>query len=67
MMHREGAEGNREGEGGASQNPQLGNRIESIVNDLLSSFMDIFSGSEFVRMRSQYSNFNQNDFMNNFN
>ena len=41
--------------------------VENMVNDLLRSFMDIFTGHEFLRMRTQYSDFNPNDFMQNFN
>lgn len=37
-----------------------------MVNELLRSFMDIFTGHEFLRMRAQYQNFNPNDFMRNF-
>ena len=29
--------------------------------------MDIFTGHEFLRMRTQYSDFSPNDFMQNFN
>ena len=41
--------------------------VENMVNDLLRSFMDIFTGHEFLRMRTQYSDFSPNDFMQNFN
>ena len=53
------------GREGEQQNREQPN-VENIVNDLLRSFMDIFTGHEFLRMRAQYSDFNPNDFMNNF-
>jgi len=30
----------------------MGQHVESLVNDLLRSFMDIFTGHEFLRMRA---------------
>ena len=46
----------------------LGTHIEGIVNNLLTSFLDVFDGSQFRRMRSEFSsNVNPNEFMNNFN
>ena len=56
VMHRdeEGAE-NRPGDSGtgAAQDgneQEQGARIESLVNNLLRSFMDVFNGREFLRM-----------------
>jgi len=45
----------------------VGAQIESLVNDLLRNFMEVFSGREFLRMQMQYSDFNPNNFMSNFN
>ena len=55
-MHRdeEGAENRPGGSGaGAAQDgneQEQGARIESLVNNLLRSFMDVFNGREFLRM-----------------
>jgi len=51
---------------GGTGNEQ-GVQIESLVNNLLRSFMDVFNGREFLRMQMQYNEFNPNNFMNNFN
>jgi len=48
-------------------NDQRANRVEDMVNGLLRNFMDIFASHEFLRMRTQYSNFNPSEFMANFN
>ena len=53
------------GREGEQQNREEPN-VDNIVNDLLRSFMDIFTGHEFMRMRHQYSDINPNDFMSNF-
>ena len=45
----------------------MAGRIESMVNDLLRSFLDTFSSHEFLRMRNQYEGFNPGNFMENFN
>ena len=45
----------------------MGEQIESLVNDILRDFMDVFNGRDFMRMQTQYSEFNPNDFMSNFN
>ena len=46
---------------------RVGSHIENLVNDLLRNFMDVFTGREFLRMQMQYSDFNPNNFMSNFN
>ena len=46
---------------------RVGAQIESLVNDLLRNFMTVFNGREFLRMQMQYSDFNPNNFMSNFN
>ena len=45
----------------------MGAQIESLVNDILRDFMDVFNSRDFVRMQSHYSDFNPNDFMSNYN
>ena len=45
----------------------MGQHIEGIVNELLSSFLGLFGGRDFARMQGTYDNFNPNSFMNNFN
>ena len=45
----------------------MGSQIESLVNNLLRNFMDVFNGREFLRMQMQYDDFNPNNFMNNYN
>ena len=45
----------------------MGAQIESLVNDILRDFMDVFNSRDFVRMQSNYSDFNPNDFMSNYN
>lgn len=45
----------------------LGNHIESIVNNLLTSFLDVFNNVELRRMQTQFSGFDAGSFMNNFN
>lgn len=45
----------------------MGAHIENIVNDILRDFMDVFNGRDFMRMQTQYSDFDPNSFMNNYN
>ena len=45
----------------------MAGQIENIVNDLMRSFIDIFNGREFLRMQTQYSDFNPREFMSNYN
>ena len=52
-------------EGGVD--PEMGAQIESLVNDILRDFMDVFNSRDFVRMQSHYSDFSPDNFMNNFN
>ena len=74
MMHRAQPE-NGQGDASNAQNPlsttdnetRVGQNIENMVNNLLRSFMDLFNQREFLRMQMQYSQFNPNDFMNNYN
>lgn len=47
--------------------PEMGAQIESLVNDILRDFMDVFNSRDFVRMQSHYSDFSPDNFMNNFN
>ena len=41
--------------------------IENLVNDILRDFMNVFSGRDFRSMQTQYSDFNPDNFMSNFN
>ena len=47
--------------------PEMGAQIESLVNDILRDFMDVFNSRDFVRMQSHYSDFSPDNFMNNYN
>lgn len=58
-MSQNGAANPTESANGESGPPNL----ESMVTNLLRSFMDIFTGHEFLRMRAQYSQFDPADFM----
>ena len=52
---------------GGSVDPEMGAQIESLVNDILRDFMDVFNSRDFVRMQSHYSDFSPDNFMNNYN
>ena len=52
---------------GGGVDPEMGAQIESLVNDILRDFMDVFNSRDFVRMQSHYSDFSPDNFMNNFN
>ena len=52
---------------GGGVDPEMGAQIESLVNDILRDFMDVFNSRDFVRMQSHYSDFSPDNFMNNYN
>ena len=45
----------------------MGADIENLVNGILQDFMGVFSGRDFLSMQTQYSDFNPDSFMSNFN